>query len=164
MVLCDSGGLVAVSAVTRLFCGAFVRFFAAGERRARWFQRLFRAYYRFVVLPTPAAAEQRNRIIKAGYEIAPILREAWTGFGKPEADIRHIATSLDVPVWFAWGKKDKVVPLAACMPCIRQMKNAYVTKFEAGHAAFLEQPELFVREFLDFAERLVAPTVSARAI
>jgi pimeloyl-ACP methyl ester carboxylesterase len=154
LVLCDSGGLVAVNAMVRTFCGAFSRFFAGGERCAWWFRPTFRAYYRFMVLPAPAAAEQRERIINAGYEIAPVLREAWTGFGKPEADIRDIATSLDVPIWLAWGKKDKVIPLAACTPCIRQMKNAHVTKFDAGHAAFLEQPEEFAREFLTFARTL----------
>ncbi len=67
LVLCDSGGLVAVSAMVRAFCGAFTRFFAAGERRAWWFRPAFRAYYRFMVLPVPAAAEQRERIVNAGY-------------------------------------------------------------------------------------------------
>jgi len=154
LVLCDSGGLVPVGRAARIFCGAFARLFAAGERRARWFDKAFHFYYRKVVLPTPAASEQRKRIIKAGYEIAPILREAWIGFSNPDADIRHIATSLDIPVWFAWARKDRVIPLSACLPCIRQMKHASLTAFEAGHAAFLEQPDAFVREFQKFADSL----------
>ena len=162
LVLCDTGGLVEVNAITRTFCGLFARFFAAGERRAWWFGRAFRAYYRFAVLPSAAAAAQRERIIGAGFEIAPVLREAWSGFGQPAADIRRIAISLDIPVWFAWARKDKVIPLTACMPCIRQMKHASVTKFDAGHAAFLEQPEEFVREFLKFAKSLEDPAVARR--
>jgi pimeloyl-ACP methyl ester carboxylesterase len=154
LVLCDTGGLVPVNTTTRTFCGIFARFFAAGERRAWWFRPAFRAYYRFLVLPSPAAVRQRDRIIEAGYEIAPLLREAWTGFGRPEADIRHLATALEIPVWFAWAKRDRVIPLAACMPCIRQMKTAHLSKFDAGHSAFLEQPDEFIREFLRFAEVL----------
>lgn len=157
LVLCDTGGLVPVSRVSRAFCGAFARFFAGGERRAWWFKPMFRAYYRFMVLPGRAAAKQRERIVNSSYEIAPILHEAWAGFAKPDADIRHIAKSLEIRVWFAWGRKDKVIPLLACMPCIRQLKNASVSKFEAGHAAFLEQPQQFVREFLQFAESLGRP-------
>jgi 4,5:9,10-diseco-3-hydroxy-5,9,17-trioxoandrosta-1(10),2-diene-4-oate hydrolase len=150
LVLCDTGGLVEVGLTARMFCRLFAGFFAAGERGARWFGPAFHAYYRFIVLPSPAAAEQRDRISSSGYELAAILREAWMGFGRPEADIRNLATSLEVPVWFAWARKDKVIPLSACMPCIRQMKNAYVTKFSAGHAAFLEQPEEFAHEFRKF--------------
>jgi pimeloyl-ACP methyl ester carboxylesterase len=151
------GGLVPASQMSRAFCGAFARFFAAGERRAWWFKPMFRAYYRFMVLPGRAAAKQRERIVNSCYEIAPILREAWAGFAKPDADIRHIAKSLEIRVWFAWSRRDKVIPLLACMPCIRQMKNASVSKFKAGHAAFLEQPQQFVREFLQFAETLGRP-------
>jgi pimeloyl-ACP methyl ester carboxylesterase len=159
LVLCDTGGLVEVNATVRAVCATFTRFFAAGQRGAWWFKPAFRAYYRFVVLPTAAAAPQREKIIQAGYETAPILREAWTSFSKPDADFRGIAQSLNVPVWFAWARRDEVIPLARCMPCIRQLKHATVTKFDAGHAAFLEQPEAFVREFLKFAETLESPTI-----
>lgn len=161
LVLCDTGGLVEVTPTVRRFCRLFERFFAAGARGAWWFPTAFRAYYRFVVLPTPAAAEQRERIIAAGRELAPILREAWAGFGRPEADIRSIAKSLDVPVWFAWGGKDKVIPLAACLPCIETMKHASLTKFDAGHAAFLEQADTFTQEFLKFADGLQSAALPA---
>ena len=154
LVLCDTGGLVEVNRTVRTFCGVFARFFAAGEREARWFKPAFRAYYRFIVLPANAAARQRERIIDAGYELAGTMRSAWEGFGRPDADIRELATSLAVPVWFAWARSDKVIPLSACMPTIQRMKNASVTEFDAGHAAFLEQPEKFAREFRAFAASL----------
>ena len=54
------------------------------------------------------------------------------------ADIRHIATALNVPGWVAWARKDRVLPLAFCLPCIWHMKQVSLTKFDAGHAAFLE--------------------------
>jgi pimeloyl-ACP methyl ester carboxylesterase len=150
LVLCDTGGLIEVNRTARFFCGAFARFFAAGERGAWWFKPALCAYYRFIVLPSPAAAPQRERIIESGYEQSATMRSAWEGFGQPAADIRDMACSIPVPVWFAWACRDRVIPLSACMPTIRRMKNASVTEFDAGHAAFLEQPEKFAREFRRF--------------
>ncbi len=160
LVLCDTGGLVPAGALSRAFCGAFARFFAAGERRAWWFGIAFRAYYRFMVLPSPAAAEQRERIIDCCYELAAVSRQAWAGFGRADADIRDVATALDIPIWFAWARKDKVIPLGMCMPCIKQIKNATVAKFDGGHAAFLEQPDRFVEEFLKFSSQLASPAAT----
>lgn len=144
LVLCDAGGLVPVNGFVRLFCATFAWFFNAGARGARWFMPLFHGYYRFMVLPQAAAAAQRENIIRSGYEIAAVLRDAWRGFGRKEADLRSLAQSLSVPVWFAWAKQDRVIPLSLCMPCIRQMPKAYVTRYPGGHAAFLEQPEAFI--------------------
>ncbi len=154
LVLCDTGGLVEVGFAARRFCGALVRFFAAGERRAWWFAPAFRFYYRRMVLPSPAAATQRERIIRAGAEIATLLREAWESFRQPDADIRTVAQALDVPVHFAWAKKDRVIPLSLCLPAIKKMKRGSLTTFDAGHAPFLEQPEAFVEDFVAFVQTL----------
>lgn len=154
LVLCDPGGLVAVNAFVRGFCAVFAWFFGRGAARAGWFEAAFRAYYRYLVLPSAAAADQRERIIRSAYEIAPTLQQAWQSFGRPEADIRPVAESLEIPVWFAWSKSDRVIPLSLCMPCIRKMKNARVTTFKGGHAAFLEQPQQFVEAFVKFATAL----------
>ena len=43
---------------------------------------------------TPAAAAQRRRIVRAAFEIAPVLRDAWIGFAAPETDLREIAIGL----------------------------------------------------------------------
>lgn len=150
LVLCDTGGLLPVNSFVRMFCAAFAWFFSAGARGARWFMPLFRAYYRFMVLPQAAAATQRERIIRSGYEIAPVLRDAWRGFGQREADLQQLAQSISVPVWFAWAKQDRVIPLSLCMPCIRRMPTATVTKYQGGHSAFLEQPGAFVEGFNAF--------------
>ena len=154
LVLCDAGGLVAVNAFVRSFCAIFAWFFGRGAAGAGWFRAMFCGYYRYLVLPSAAAAEQRERIIGAAYEIAPTLQQAWRSFGRPDADIRSVAQSLDIPVWFAWAKQDRVIPLNLCMPCIRNMKNAQVTMFKGGHAAFLEQPQEFIDGFLKFATKV----------
>jgi 4,5:9,10-diseco-3-hydroxy-5,9,17-trioxoandrosta-1(10),2-diene-4-oate hydrolase len=159
LVLCDTGGLVAVDATVRRFCGAFASFFAAGARGVGWYRALFGLYYS-QVLPAPAARAQRRRIVEAAYETAPVLVQAWTSFAQPEADLRGVAAALDIPVWFAWAKGDKVISLARCRPAIAEMKHATVTEFRGGHAAFLEQPQAFAEAFVRFADAL--PALSAR--
>jgi 4,5:9,10-diseco-3-hydroxy-5,9,17-trioxoandrosta-1(10),2-diene-4-oate hydrolase len=156
LVLCDPGGLVAVDAEVGRFIGLFVRFFRAGARRAWWFRPLFALYYG-LVLPSPAARDQRRRIVVAAYDIAPVLVQSWTSFAQADADIRALAAGLDVPVWFAWARNDKVIPLSRCRPAISAMTRASISEFDAGHAAFLEQPEAFVEGFEAFVATLPAP-------
>jgi 4,5:9,10-diseco-3-hydroxy-5,9,17-trioxoandrosta-1(10),2-diene-4-oate hydrolase len=160
LVLCNPGGLRAVTPVAGWACRRLAGFFAAGERRARWFPPLFRAYYR-AVLSSPDAAPQRQRITAAGFETAGVLRQAWESFGRPEADLRGLATTIDVPVWFAWATGDRLVRLDDARPCIAQMKRAEITEFAGGHAAFLEQPRRFAEEFIGFAGRLTPPARGA---
>jgi pimeloyl-ACP methyl ester carboxylesterase len=153
LVLCDPGGLVAVNGFVRTFCGLFAAFFRAGARRAWWYPAAFALYYR-IVLPRPAARAQRRRIVAAAYETAPILTQLWESAARPEADIRGLAAALSVPVWFAWARGDKVIPLALCRPAIQAMRRARLTEFDAGHAAFLEQPQAFLAGFEDFVSRI----------
>jgi len=153
LVLCDPGGIFEITPAVQRATQFFSRFFAAGARRAWWYKSAFAFYYR-LVLPSPAAVPQRKRIIRAAFEIAPVLRDAWLGFGQPEADLRDLAVALDVPVWFAWAKSDRVIPLSYAKPAISRMKRARVTRFRGGHAAFLERPKHFTREFLKFAQSL----------
>ncbi len=165
LVLCDPGGLVAVDATVRRFCGAFAQFFRAGERGAGWFGTMFALYYR-LVLPSAAATTQRRRIVASGHEIAPVLAQAWESFGREEADIRALAAGLDAPVWFAWAKSDRFVPLGFCRPAIADMRRATISVFPGGHAPFLEQPQAFVSGFERFAAGLEAadqPMVIATA-
>src|SRR5579859_2207007 len=149
LVLCDSGGLVPINALTRGFTGLLRGLFAAGARGAWWFKPFF-AWFCRTALPSEAAAAQRARIIAAGYEVAPVLAQAWASFGRPEADIRAVAASLDLPVWVAWCRGDRIIPLSLCQPAIDAMKRARLTLFEGGHAAFLEQPEPFIEGLIDF--------------
>ena len=154
LVLCDAGGLVPVwpmiKGLTRLFRG----FFRAGERGASWYPRLFRWYYRFMVLPEPAAQAQRERIIAAGSECAAVLAQAWDSFGRPEADLRALAAGLPMPVWVAWSRSDRVIPLWLCRPAICRIPQAQLSSFKGGHSAFLEQPDAFLGALIAFLEAL----------
>ena len=155
LVLCDSGGLVPLSMMTRLFCGAFARFFEAGARGSRWFAAAFAFYYRRVVLPGAAAGPQREHIIASGYELSPILAQAWRSFAVPSADLRAVAASLTVPVWVAWARSDRVIPLWMCRPALRRLRRlTRISTYACGHSAFLEQPDAFAQDFCAFADGL----------
>ena len=156
LVLCDPGGLVAVDATARRFCGLFAGLFAAGERGAWWYPLVFALYYR-LVLPAPAAAAQRRRIVAGAVKTAGVMRQAWESFGRDDADIRALAAQLTAPVWFAWSKGDAVIPLARCRPAIAAMACAKITEFPGGHAAFLEAPEPFVAGFDAFLQTRNGP-------
>jgi len=165
LVLCDSGGLLAITGAVRKFCALFEKFFAAGERGAWWYQPIFTVYYR-LVLPQRSAAAQRRRIVAQARARAPVLRQAWASFARSDADIRAIAAGLNVPIWVAWGKQDRIISLAACLPAIRQFKHYTLDTFAAGHSAFLEQPDEFAEKFLKFVAGLTpsAEAAAARAI
>jgi len=163
LVLCNSGGLTPVTPTVARFCAAFAAFFRAGERRAAWFAAAFSAYYRFVVLPQAAARDQRRRIVAAALETAPVARQAWESFGRPDADVGPLLNTLGIPVWAAWGTDDRVIPLGFCRAALDATPGARVTTFKAGHAAFLEQPDAFAEAFLAFADALAVRPPAARA-
>lgn len=149
LVLCDPGGLFEPDATVQRIVRVFISFFKAGARGAWWYRPLFALYYR-QVLPSPAAAPQRRRMVALAHEIAPILVQSWTSFSQQDADIRELAAGLTAPVWFAWAKDDKVAQFSRSEPTIRAIKTATVTLFPGGHAPFLEQPRAFVEGFEAF--------------
>lgn len=153
LVLCNSGGLVEFAPDVARICGLFSRFFAAGARGAWWFGPAFAIYYR-MVLPERAAAAQRKKIIASGRRIAPLLRDAWASFGRPEADLSPLAERVSAPVWVAWAKNDRFVPLDRCRATIAKFRHHRLSTFKAGHSAFLERPDAFAEQFLSFADQL----------
>jgi 4,5:9,10-diseco-3-hydroxy-5,9,17-trioxoandrosta-1(10),2-diene-4-oate hydrolase len=140
LVLMNPGGLDRGGWLARLSIRLMVAFFAAGARGARWFGRAFAFYYR-QVLPRPAAAPVRDRIIADGYRLAPLLAEAWRGFGQPEADLRPLAKEVRCPTLFAWARRDRLIQLGRCRAAIARFPNARVETFDAGHAPQLETPD-----------------------
>jgi pimeloyl-ACP methyl ester carboxylesterase len=149
LVLCDSGGMVAVDRTVRFFCGLFAAFFAAGARGAGWFARAYAFYYR-IVLPSVAARARRAQIVARGPALAPLLRDAWQSFARPEADLRAQLQSLRIPIWFAWAKRDRVIPYARVKQSIARCPTSQLSLFDAGHAAFLECPDAFAQGFARF--------------
>jgi 4,5:9,10-diseco-3-hydroxy-5,9,17-trioxoandrosta-1(10),2-diene-4-oate hydrolase len=139
------------------FCGVLERFFAAGERGV-----VVSVGVRGVLPPRTATACRGNTAASdRPCTRAPVLREAWAV--TPAADIRDVAATLDVPIWIAWAKHDRVIPLRSCLPAIRRLRNATVDTFDAGHTAFLEQPDAFARGFVAFVESLATKRVAAHA-
>lgn len=153
LVLCDSGGLVKLNGLAKFFVGRMVGFFRAGENGRKWFARAYRFYYRHVVLPRKPARAQRERIIAAGYEAAPLLRQAWESFAAPDADIRQLVPQIQCPVWIAWARGDRVIPWSMCRAAARKFPNRKITLFAGGHSAFLENPERFAKGFRAFAKK-----------
>ena len=154
LVLCDSAGLVPINAFVKGICKVFAAFFNAGAQGKSWFGRAYRLYYELIVLPSRSAKPQRERIIASGYELAATLRDAWISFGQSSADLRAIATGLDVPILCAWASNDRVIPLWMCKPTIRRMRQIQLIQFDAGHSVFLEQPQAFAKHFLEFTDQL----------
>src|SRR6185437_15398709 len=128
-------------------------FFRAGESGKKWFARAYRFYYRRIVLPRKPAAAQRERIIAAGYEAAPLLRQAWESFGAPDADIRHLVPQIQCPVWIAWARSDRVIPWALCRGAARKFPNRKIALLRGGHSAFLEAPDRFAKAFRAFSRK-----------
>jgi 4,5:9,10-diseco-3-hydroxy-5,9,17-trioxoandrosta-1(10),2-diene-4-oate hydrolase len=156
LVLMNPGGLDAGGRLARFFINMMVRFFAAGARGARWFGRAFAFYYK-LVLRQNAAAATRARIIAAGYELAPLLRDAWRGFGRPEADLRALAPSIHCPTLFAWARHDRFIQFRRSKEAIARFPDAHLELFDAGHAPQLETPEELnaaLRKFLTPAPAL----------
>ncbi len=98
------------------------------------------------------AREQRERIVRSAYEIAPTLEEAWRSFAKPEENLLPILHEIRCPVLLAWAKNDAVIPLNRSKLSFEQFPNHQLKVFEGGHAAFLEEPDRFeqsLRKFLN---------------
>lgn len=153
LVLENPGGLFALDAMARIAISSMARLFTAGARGARWYGPAFGAYYR-LVLRQPAAAAQRRRIVAAGYEMAPVLRDAWRSFGEPDADLRPLASRITCPVLFAWATQDQFVQLRRSRAAIAQFPDARLEKVRAGHAAHLEAPDAFAETLIRFLESL----------
>jgi pimeloyl-ACP methyl ester carboxylesterase len=150
LILCDTGGLGHPDLVSRIFINGFVQFFAAGRRGAFWFPWAFREYYGKVLIEEPAR-EERDRIVRSAYEIAPALEQAWASFGNPNENLLPLLDRIQCPVLLAWAKDDFVLPLNRNAPSFRSIKSYQLEIFKGGHAAFLEDPDRFeyaLRNFL----------------
>jgi 4,5:9,10-diseco-3-hydroxy-5,9,17-trioxoandrosta-1(10),2-diene-4-oate hydrolase len=163
LVLANPGGLATVDFASRLICRGMARVFRSGARGAGWFESAFRVYYG-TVLQRPEASARRVEIVSAGYEIAPVLAEAWQSFAQADADLSGLAAEIECPVWFPWAKDDRIVSYRRSRDVIEAFPNASVQLFRGGHSAFLEDREAFVEGFLAFADqkRFPSPSHSSR--
>jgi pimeloyl-ACP methyl ester carboxylesterase len=149
LVVANPGGTFRRSAFTRLFITMMSRFFGAGARGAFWYRRAFASFCR-LVLPRRPAHEQRARIIASASEVAPLLRDAWASFARPESDLRPLLPRIEAPVLVTWAMRDRFNPLWANAPAIATLPRSTTVRFSAGHAPFLETPDEFVAAFRAF--------------
>ena len=152
LVLCNPQGLDRFDRLAPIFCRGMARFFNAGSRGAKWFDRAFQIYYK-AVLPSAEAAAQRARIVAAGHEHAPILAQAWNSFAQAQADARALVPQIRIPVQLCWAMRDRFVPFSRSRAAVQRFPTGRVEKFEAsGHSPFLEEPAHFLHvleRFLD---------------
>lgn len=158
LVLCNPGGLAPLDAPARFVIGRMVAFFRAGVRGAWWFPVAFSAYYRWLVLPRAAARAQQ--IVAVGRNLAPLLADAWSGFGEPSGDLRALAPKLTLPVWLAWAKGDQFVSWNRAKAAVAAMPHHRVTLLRGGHSAFLEDCDAFAAGFRTFAADVQAGRVA----
>jgi len=154
LVLCSPGGLIKQNTLTRFIIRRMVGFFNAGANNASWYGSAFKAYYSRLVLPKRSAKAQRERIIRAGYHLAPVLSSAWSGFAEETADLRSKIKEIDVPIWYGWAKSDHIVSWRASKAAAKKAPKCSVTLFRGGHAPFLEDPDRFAKRLLKFTKRL----------
>ncbi|HVP86430.1 MAG TPA: alpha/beta hydrolase [Rhizomicrobium sp.] len=150
LVLCNAGGLRPLNGATRFAIGRMAAFFRAGELRKKWFGPAYRFYYSQMVLPR-APKEHCERIIAAGYELAPKLRQAWEGFAEPQADIRGLVAKVTCPILFAWAKSDRLIPWSGSRAAAMTAKMPTVALLKGGHSAFVEDTDQFARVLRKFA-------------
>ena len=151
LVIMNTGGLDRGGRLARVAIRLMAAFFAAGARGRRWFGRAFAFYYRMVLRQSRAVAT-RDRIIADGYRLAPLLHQAWLGFGDGDADLRPMVPRVTAPVLFAWARHDRFIPFGRSRAAIARFSRARVQLFDAGHAPQLETPDELnaaVRGFLD---------------
>jgi 4,5:9,10-diseco-3-hydroxy-5,9,17-trioxoandrosta-1(10),2-diene-4-oate hydrolase len=151
LILCNAGGLRKVDGVARFAIARMVSFFRAGERGKKWFGPAYRFYYSRMVLPRAPHAH-RERIIAAGYELSPLLRQAWESFARADADARDLVAKANCPILFAWAKSDRIIPWSASRKAAMTAKTATVALLNGGHSAFVEDADNFARALRAFAD------------
>ena len=154
LVLCDSGGLgPPPDAASRAYIQKFVELFASGARGDPSFGAAFEQYYRSILIEEPARAE-RDRIVRAAYEVAPVLEQAWQSFARPEESLQSLLPQIKAPVLLAWARDDSTIPLRSAAIAYTEFPDARLEVFAGGHAAFLEDPDRFEKELRRFLHAL----------
>lgn len=151
LILANPGGFDprASSFFGKLFIGNFVRRFKRGAARDASFAAWFARYYEGI-LKAPAAAARKAAIVAAGYESAPVLAQAWDSFRQEDANLAPLLARLTMPVLVTWAKQDAIITWSGSRKSIARLENAKVVFFDAGHSAFLEQPDAFNAELASF--------------
>jgi pimeloyl-ACP methyl ester carboxylesterase len=152
LALADPGGLDKRGFIGQVFIACMVMFFQMGQSQKKSFQNNFRRYYQ-IVLPSKSADARRNEIVNSAYHLAPLLVQAWQSFGTAKEDLRPLIKSVQCPVLFTWGTKDKIVQLSRNKRAINMFSNKQLIQYEIGHTPYIECPDDFIKDFVDFLKR-----------
>jgi len=153
LILSNPAGLDEGGFFAKIFIWWIERKMHSGVLMDESFQEWFSDYYHKVLI-TQQSAPQRDRIIKSGYEIAPILEQAWHSFRQPDGDLRSLIPKIKTPVLFAWAKEDGYVQWSRCKEAVEKFENKKIEFFKAGHAPFLEVPHEFNKSAEHFLDSL----------
>ncbi|QSQ27079.1 alpha/beta hydrolase [Pyxidicoccus parkwayensis] len=153
LVLANPGGLDPGGLFAGIYISHLVGRFERGVRQEARFEAWFRDYYDGILV-TPEAAGRKEAIVAAGYEMAPVLVDAWKSFATPEARLHSLLPRLTMPTLVTWARRDEVITWGRNHAAIERLPNARVVFFEAGHAPFLETPEAFNAELARFLDSL----------
>ncbi|MFM8373587.1 MAG: alpha/beta fold hydrolase [Bacteroidota bacterium] len=147
--LSNPGGLDKRGFIAPFFLNYMINFFQKGVNNSPNFQKKFENYYKKVLI-TDNSIIRRNEIIQDGYRLTPLLVQAWTSFKSTEEDLRPMIKTINCPVLFTWGVKDKFVQFGRNKKAIAQFKNSTLIKYEIGHTPYIECPDLFLKDFQEF--------------
>ncbi len=147
--LSNPAGLDKRGFIAPLFLIYMVRFFKKGANSNPSFQRQFENYYKKVLI-TDSALSRRAEIVNDAYRLASLLVQGWSSFRLKEEDVRPIIKNIHCPVLFTWAMKDKFVQFGRNNKAIKQFHNYTLLKYPIGHTPYLEMPEKFNSDFLDF--------------
>jgi pimeloyl-ACP methyl ester carboxylesterase len=147
--LSNPGGLDKRGFIAPFFLNYMINFFQKGVDNKPNFQKKIDDYYK-KVLTTDISISRRNEITRDGYRLAPLLVQAWISFKSSQEDLRLMVKSINCPVLFTWGIKDKFVKFGRNKNAINQFKNYKLIKYEIGHTPYIECPDLFLKDFQEF--------------
>jgi len=140
----DKGGLLAP-----FFLNYMIRFFQQGVKGKPGFKSRFEKMYKRILI-TPVAADRRKDIVQDAYLLAPLLVQAWTSFKSKDEDVRPLIKTINCPVLFTWGIKDKFVRLSRNINAIKQFKHYQLVKYDIGHTPYVECPDRYKKDWQDF--------------
>jgi pimeloyl-ACP methyl ester carboxylesterase len=113
------------------------------------FQHQFENYYKKVLI-TETSLSRRAEIVNDGYRLSPLLVQGWSSFKLDEEDLRPFIKNVSCPVLFTWAMKDKFVQFGRNRKAIKQFLNHTLLKYPIGHTPYIEMPEMFNSDFIDF--------------
>jgi len=147
--LSNPAGLDKRGFIAPFFLNYMIHFFQKGVKNNPSFQRQFENYYKKVLI-TDTSLSRRAEIVNDGYRLSPLLVQGWSSFKLDEEDIRPFIKNITCPVLFTWAMKDNFVQFGRNKNAIKQFHNYTLLKYPIGHTPYIEMPEKFIEDFLEF--------------